>query len=84
MCISKFTAGLITGAIAGILLAPDKGAVTREKIADMADQCKDQINRLLGHSNKLDALADFLSEPLEGLDEDTRHRILTILEEARQ
>ncbi len=42
-----FAAGLAAGALAGVLLAPDKGKKTRKKLAgaasDMADTVKDKF-----------------------------------------
>ncbi|MBO9701245.1 MAG: YtxH domain-containing protein [Sporocytophaga sp.] len=39
-----FLAGAATGAIAGILLAPEKGDVTRKNISDKASQLKSDVN----------------------------------------
>lgn len=38
-----FLAGAAAGAIAGILLAPDKGTETRKKIADKAKDLKETV-----------------------------------------
>lgn len=38
-----FLAGLAIGAIAGILLAPDKGSETRKKILDKTSGLKDDL-----------------------------------------
>lgn len=38
-----FLAGLAIGAIAGILLAPDKGSETRKKILDKSSGLKDEL-----------------------------------------
>lgn len=49
-------AGLAVGAIAGILLAPDKGSVTRKKIVDKGD---DYLDELKSKWNEfLESLAD--------------------------
>lgn len=38
-------AGAAAGAIAGVLLAPEKGKVTRKKVADSASKLGDQVNK---------------------------------------
>jgi gas vesicle protein len=56
---SKFLVGLAAGVIVGILLAPDKGSVTREKIANKASDLKDKFNDFIdGLAGEADDLAD--------------------------
>ena len=47
-----FLAGAAVGAIAGILFAPDKGSVTRQKISsktgELADSVKNSFTNLIG------------------------------------
>jgi len=47
MIINKGTIalGVLIGAAVGVLLAPDKGSVTRDKIKDEAKDIKDQISK---------------------------------------
>lgn len=55
-------AGAAVGAIAGVLLAPEKGAVTRKKVADSATKLGDQVSK--GYSagkEKAGALTDKIS-----------------------
>ncbi|MFT3793279.1 YtxH domain-containing protein [Flavobacterium sp.] len=54
-------AGLATGAILGILFAPDKGSVTRKKIADKG---KDSLD---GLKNRYNHVIDNLSSRLEAV-----------------
>jgi len=54
-------AGLATGAILGILFAPEKGSVTRKKIADKG---KDSID---GLKTKYNTVIDNLSSRLEAV-----------------
>jgi len=42
--ISGFIAGVSIGAMAGILLAPDKGAATRKKITDHTNDLRSLLN----------------------------------------
>lgn len=55
-----FAAGIAAGAVAGILLAPDKGTNTRKKIVkggeDLRDGIKDRFYRV----------SDFITEKFDG------------------
>ena len=53
--------GIAVGAIAGVLLAPEKGATTRAKIADKAKDLKDNLN------SNVDTTVDRVSEKLDVL-----------------
>jgi gas vesicle protein len=52
-------AGLAIGAIAGILLAPEKGSTTRKNIMDMGDEYVDKLKL------KFDEFGDSLAEKLD-------------------
>ncbi len=64
--------GLI-GFVAGILLAPDKGTVTREKLKDKADKFADEATRKTDHAkrkinemrHKKDAVMNEVDESVE-------------------
>lgn len=53
--------GIAVGAIAGILLAPDKGSKTRAKIAESAEETKDNI------IENINSATDSFSEKIEEL-----------------
>lgn len=57
-------AGFAMGAIAGILLAPEKGSITRRKIMDKSD---DYLNEL---KSKTTEFADSLPQKLESTKRD--------------
>ncbi len=57
-------AGAAAGALAGVLLAPDKGAATRKKVADSASKLSDQVSK--GYSStksKVTSWTDKKKEP---------------------
>jgi gas vesicle protein len=79
---SRFIAGAIFGLVAGLLIAPEKGEDLREDIAVGADQVRKRISRITGHAKaELKDLRGLLENEIEGLAEEVRHRILTILDE---
>ena len=78
----KFVTGLLLGVGIGLLLAPEKGEDTREAIAETADQWKTKWYKLMGKAEaKVDDLKALLGKEMEGISEDVRNRILTILDE---
>ncbi|MBC7554685.1 MAG: YtxH domain-containing protein [Taibaiella sp.] len=82
---TRFFAGAILGLVAGLLLAPEKGEDLRNEIADTAENIKKKIMRIAGKTSaELDDLRDILGSEIEGMGEDVRHRILTILDESSE
>jgi gas vesicle protein len=74
-------AGVAIGALAGILFAPDKGAVTRKKITKKSDEYADALRE------KFDEFLDTLSEKFEEVKEgvnDFTERKQTDPEEAKK
>ena len=65
--IAGFLIGAAVGAVAGILLAPDKGSVTRRKIADKASETGNAVKDSL--SGKLDDLKEFVASKLDKVKE---------------
>lgn len=83
MSTSRFFAGALIGLVAGLMLAPEKGEDMRKDVADTAQKWKRKLNRLAGKAGpELNDLKNMLSEEVEGLGEDVRHRMLNILEES--
>ena len=82
---SKFTVGLAIGVVAGFLVAPDKGQNTLKKLNDEAEGLRDKFNRLLGHAGEeLDDLRAYIGRDINGLSDDVRSRIMTIIDEAEE
>jgi gas vesicle protein len=66
----------------GVLLAPEKGAETRESLAETAEELRDKFNRLVGRAGaRMDDLKSMLDNGVDGLSDDVRSRIRTILDE---
>lgn len=79
---ARFMTGLLMGVGLGILLAPEKGADTRESLAETAGDLKDKLNRMMGRAGaRVDDLKAMLENEVDGLSEDVRSRIRTILDE---
>lgn len=57
-------AGVAAGALLGILFAPDKGSVTRKKIAKKSEDFADELKA------KFDELVDSMSEKFDKVKED--------------
>ncbi|MBL7719319.1 MAG: YtxH domain-containing protein [Flavipsychrobacter sp.] len=82
---NKFLTGALLGVAVGLLLAPQKGEELREDIADTAGKLRDRLNRMAGRADsKLDDLKALLDKNIEGLSDDVKHRILTIIDEAEE
>ena len=80
---TSFLAGAAIGLVAGLLLAPKKGEEMREELADNAKRIKGKLYKMAGQAgNELADLQEMLEDKVEGLSEDMRHRLLTVLSEA--
>jgi len=82
MSTSRFMAGAIIGLVTGLLIAPKRGEELREDIADTAEKWTDKFNRMVGKTGaQLEDLKNLLGREIDGLSDDVRHRIMTILDE---
>lgn len=82
-----FLAGAAAGALAGILLAPDKGSATRKKIADkagdVADSVKNSLHRFTdgvksvyrGVKSEAEELADVAADKMSGVKKEVKGAI---------
>jgi len=85
MRFSKFTAGLASGFILGLLLAPEKGEKTRQRVKETAEAWKHRLNNLFGKGeSELDELKEILENEAEALSEDVRQKLLRLVEENRR
>lgn len=82
---NKFLIGTSLGVIIGLLIAPEKGEDTREKLVDTAEKLKKGFDKLTGHTGPgFEEVELLFQEKIEGLTDDVRHRILTILQESKE
>lgn len=85
MRFSKFTAGIVSGFVLGLLLAPEKGEKTRQKVKDTAEAWKHRLNSLFGKGeSELDELKDILENEAEELNHEVRKKLLRLVEENRK
>ncbi|PUZ20979.1 Gas vesicle protein [Chitinophaga costaii] len=76
--------GLAAGFAAGLLLAPEAGEDTREKIKDTARTWQRKAKNVLGNTaDDLSHLKDVFSKQIAGLQDDVRERVLNILSEGQ-
>ncbi|MES2701581.1 MAG: YtxH domain-containing protein [Bacteroidota bacterium] len=85
MSTSRFVAGALIGFAAGLLLAPKRGAELRNDLAENADKLKRRLDRLAGKVGpELNDLRNILEDEVNGLSDDVRYRILSILDETEE
>lgn len=85
MKFTKFTAGVLSGLVLGLLVAPQKGKETRQKVKETAEAWKSRLVHLFGKGeNELDELQHILENEAKDLSEDVRHKLLKLVEENRK
>lgn len=78
---TKFMTALLLGVGIGILVAPDSGEETRASLAETAEQWKERFNKMAGRAGTgIADLRNLLDKEIEGVSDDVKQRILTILD----
>ncbi|MFC4232905.1 YtxH domain-containing protein [Parasediminibacterium paludis] len=78
------TAGLVAGAVIGVLTAPASGKETRQNIADSAEDLKKKLQKLRGQAvDELDELKQVFETEVEGLQDDVKERVLALINKAK-
>ena len=85
MSVSRFFAGALVGIAAGMLLAPKRGKELRDDLANNAAKFKKGLNKLAGNTGpELNDLRNILEDEVNGLSDDVRYRLLSILDETEE
>lgn len=73
------------GAAMGMLLAPDSGEKTRQKINDKLSDLKDKWKHMKSITvEELDELKEIFQQEISGLKNNTRERVLEIIDAMKQ
>jgi gas vesicle protein len=79
------TAGLVAGAVIGVLTAPASGKETRQNIANSAEDLKKKLKKLRGQAvDELDELKNLFETEVEGLRDDVKERVLALISKAKE
>lgn len=75
-------AGTVLGTVAGLLLAPQAGKATREKLRKTYDEISDQMNGLVGKANdEIPVIVSRVSSEIRGLPDETRKGLQALKED---
>ena len=80
MSIKLIFACVAAGAAVGMLMAPQSGNSTRNMISDKYDDLKERLYRLKNSGTDLQELKEVFKHEIAGLRDDTRKRVLEILQ----
>lgn len=79
---TRFLAGALIGVVTGLLLAPKKGSELRDELSDNAERLQNRIKGFVRKTKtEVNDLRSLLEDQIEGLSDDVRYRMLTILDE---
>jgi gas vesicle protein len=82
---ARFLAGALIGVVTGLLLAPKRGSELRHDLSDNAEKLQKRIRRIARKTSaEVDDLRNILEDQIEGLNDDVRYRMLTILDETEE
>ncbi|PWJ42336.1 YtxH domain-containing protein [Sediminitomix flava] len=71
-----FLSGVVAGAVAGLLLAPDKGTDTQRKISDSARKMQDDLEKQVEvGKSKIEKFADQIIDQKNGLTEKAKQQL---------
>nr|WP_294906147.1 YtxH domain-containing protein [uncultured Lacibacter sp.] len=68
------------GAAVGMLMAPERGSSMRNMISEKFNDLKERLYKVKGSSSEIEELKEVFKHEIAGLKEDTRKRVLEILQ----
>ena len=81
MAMSKFSWGVVSGVVLGILFAPTNGAKTRKTVANVASGIKSRFNSIFrSKEDELEELHRLLSDESAPLTDADRKRLVQLVE----
>ena len=81
MAMSKFSWGVISGVVLGILFPPTNGPKTRKTVANVASGIKSRFNSIFGSKeDELEELRRLLSDESVTLTDADRKRLVQLIE----
>lgn len=83
MGLKTMVAAAAAGAAAGVLLAPESGSALRQKLSDKLNDVKERWYKVKSSASELEELKEVFRNEIAGLTDDTRKRVLEILEAAK-
>ena len=83
MSIKLIFACVAAGAAVGMLMAPESGNSIRNMISEKFDDLKERLYKVKNSKSDIEELKEVFKHEIAGLKEDTRKRVLEILQATR-
>lgn len=83
MSMKLILACVAAGAAVGMLMAPESGNSIRNMISEKFEDLKDRLYKVKNSSSDIEKLKEVFKHEIAGLKEDTRKRVLEILQATR-
>ena len=80
MSMKLIFACVAAGAAVGMLMAPERGSSMRNMIAEKFSDLKERLYKVKSSSTEIEELKEVFKHEIAGLKEDTRKRVLEILQ----
>jgi gas vesicle protein len=83
MSMKLILACVAAGAAVGMLMAPESGTSIRNMISEKFDDLKERLYKVRNSGSDIEELKEVFKHEIAGLKEDTRKRVLEILQATR-
>lgn len=84
MSIKLIFACVAAGAAVGMLMAPESGNSIRNMISEKFDDLKERLYKVKNSKSDIEELKEVFKHEIAGLKEDTRKRVLELLQATKQ